>query len=104
MQAVHWLRSRQEERELIYWLSIASYDVRDRSVNNRIYLLYLIVFFSIWIFMTLTLFASAGARDSACRQSRQPRQCGGFPCDLDLERLEHFRPMAVVAAQPGRFF
>ncbi len=61
MRAVHWLRSRQEERELIYWLSITAYDVRDRSINNRIYLLYLIVFFSIWIFMTLTLFASGGA-------------------------------------------
>jgi len=61
MDAVHWVRTRQEERELTYWLSIVSYDHRDHSFNNRIYLLYLIVFFSVWIFITLTFLASGGA-------------------------------------------
>lgn len=61
MRAVHWLRSRQEENELAYWLAIVAYDRRDRSLNNRIYLLYLILFFSIWIFVVLTFFASAGS-------------------------------------------
>ena len=61
MHAVHWLRSRQEERELAYWLSFVAYEHRDRSLTNRIYLLYLIIFFSIWIFVTLTFFASGGA-------------------------------------------
>lgn len=60
MQAVHWVRSRQEEREFAYWLSIVSYDHRDRSLNNSIYLIYLILFFSVWIFVTLTFFASGG--------------------------------------------
>ena len=40
MQATHWIRSRQEESELAYWLSIVAYDRRDRSFNNRIYFLY----------------------------------------------------------------
>ncbi len=61
MRAVHWVRTRQEERELTYWLSFVAYERRDRSLNNRIYLVYLILFFSIWVFMTLTLFASVGA-------------------------------------------
>jgi len=61
MQAVHWLRTRQEEYELSYWLSFVAYDQRDRSFNNRIYLLYIILFFSVWIFVVLTFFASAGS-------------------------------------------
>lgn len=61
MHAVHWLRSRQEERELSYWLSIVAYDQHDRSFSNRIYLIYLIIFFGAWLFVTLAFFASGGA-------------------------------------------
>ncbi len=61
MKAVHWLRSRQEERELTYWLSLVAYEKSDHSFNNRIYLLYLIIFFGIWVFITLTFFAGGGA-------------------------------------------
>ncbi len=61
MRAVHFVRSRQEVRELAYWLALVAYDLRDRSLNNRIYLLYIIAFFAVWIFITLTFFASGGA-------------------------------------------
>ncbi len=61
MKAVNWLRSRQEEREISYWLALVSYENSDHSFNNRIYLLYLILFFSVWIFVTLTFFANGGA-------------------------------------------
>lgn len=61
MKAVNLLRSRQEERELVYWLSIIAYDPRDHSINNRIYLIYLVLFFSVWVFITLLFFASGGA-------------------------------------------
>jgi len=61
MRAVHWLRARQEERELAYWLSLVSYDHGDVSFSNRLYLVYLIAFFSVWIFAMLTFFASGGA-------------------------------------------
>jgi hypothetical protein len=61
MHAIHWIRSQQEERELTYWLSFVALDHRDRSLNNRIYLLYLVLFFSAWIFVTLTFFAGSGA-------------------------------------------
>jgi hypothetical protein len=62
MKAIHWLRSRQEEREIAYWLSFVAYEKSDHSLNNRIYLLYLILFFSVWVFVTLTFFASGGAK------------------------------------------
>lgn len=61
MNAVHWIRSRQEMRELHFWLSIASYDHRDQSFNNRIYLVYLFIFFGILAFVTLTFLAGSGA-------------------------------------------
>ena len=60
MKAIHWLRSRQEERETAYWLSFVAYEKSDHSFNNRIYLLYLILFFGVWVFVTLTFFASGG--------------------------------------------
>jgi hypothetical protein len=61
MKAIHWLRSRQEERETAYWLSFVAYEKRDHSFNNHIYLLYLILFFGVWVFVTLTFFAGGGA-------------------------------------------
>lgn len=61
MRAIHWIRSRQESEELSYWLSFVSYNPKDRSLNNRIYLVYLLVFFSIWWFIVLVWFASTGA-------------------------------------------
>lgn len=61
MRAIHWIRSRQESREISYWLSFVFFDTKDRSLNNRIYLVYLVAFFSIWWFMVLIWFAKAGA-------------------------------------------
>lgn len=58
--AVCWLRSRQELRELNYWLTFVAYDITDESFSNRIYLIYLVLFFSAWGFVTLTFFASGG--------------------------------------------
>ena len=60
-RAIHWIRSRQESRELSYWLSFVYFDTKDRSLNNRIYLVYLLVFFSVWWFVALLWFAKAGA-------------------------------------------
>src|SRR5690606_36783891 len=61
MKVVNWLRLRQEEREISYWVALVSYEKSDQSFNNRIYLLYLILSFSVWIFVALTFFASGGA-------------------------------------------
>ena len=60
-KAVHWLRSRQERNELDYWFSLVSYNRRDISFSNRIYFIYLILFFSVWIFVTLSFLASGGS-------------------------------------------
>jgi len=60
MKAIHWIRSRQEFEELSYWLSIVSYNPKDRSFSNRMYLIYLLVFFSIWWFIVLVWFANTG--------------------------------------------
>ncbi len=61
MNAVHWLRTRIEERELVYWLSILFYDKDDHSFGNRVYLFYLFLFFGAWLFAVLTLLAQGGA-------------------------------------------
>jgi hypothetical protein len=61
MNAVHWLRTRSEEREVDYWLSILHYDKDDHSFSNRVYLIYLFLFFSIWLLVMLTFLAQGGA-------------------------------------------
>ncbi len=60
MKTIHWLRSRQEKNELGYWLSFAAYDQTDRSFINRLYLVYLFIFFIAWLFIMLVLFAEYG--------------------------------------------
>ncbi len=82
MSAVHWIRSRQEERELDYWLSIVAFERQDRSFLNRLYLLYLFIFFGAWIFAMLTFFASGGALILRLVGSVDPRQAA-----LSLELL-----------------
>lgn len=60
LKAIHWLRSKQEENELGYWLSFAAYDQKDRSLINKAYLLYLVIFLFIWLMMMLFFFAKYG--------------------------------------------
>ncbi|PKO05522.1 MAG: hypothetical protein CVU41_12915 [Chloroflexi bacterium HGW-Chloroflexi-3] len=76
MKAVNWLRSRQEEREIAYWLSFVAYEKSDHSFNNRIYLLYLILFFGVWVFVTLTFFASGGVMLFEIIHPDNPAQAG----------------------------
>ena len=58
MNAVWFVRSRQLAQSLRFWLAITGYDPRDPSTSNRIYLLYLVVFFSLWFFIVLALTTS----------------------------------------------
>jgi hypothetical protein len=57
LKAINWLRSKQEESELGYWLSFVAYDPSDRSFLNRMYLFYLLIFFMMWFFVVLIFFA-----------------------------------------------
>ncbi len=58
MRAVWMVLSHRLTAQFAFLLVIAGYNPRkDRSLNDRLYLVYVIIFFSIWIFMVLTLFA-----------------------------------------------
>ena len=48
-KSILMIRSKQVLASISYWLTIVGYDIRDRSASARIYLLYLIAFFSIWV-------------------------------------------------------
>ena len=56
-KAVNFLRSRQGKTDMRYWFSFVSYDPEEKSLSNRAYLLYLIVFFAIWFFLVLIFVA-----------------------------------------------
>lgn len=60
LKAIHWLRSKQEENELGYWLSFVAYDLQDRSLINKAYLLYLVIFFFFWFMTVFFFFAKVG--------------------------------------------
>jgi hypothetical protein len=52
------LYSRRTFSRLAYWLSALGYDLRDRSVTNRIYLIYFCAFWMVWIVAIIALLGS----------------------------------------------
>jgi hypothetical protein len=60
MNAIWLVRSRELASRLRFWTAIVGYDPRDHSLIHRIYLVYLIIFFSLWGFSVLTLLADVG--------------------------------------------
>jgi hypothetical protein len=44
-----------------FWTAIVGYNPRDRSLSQRIYLIYVVIFFSLWGFAVLALLANLGA-------------------------------------------
>jgi len=62
MKTAWFLRSRQILVSLRFWVAITGYDIRDHSRSGRIYLLYLIFFFSAWGLAVLAMVSAAVAR------------------------------------------
>jgi hypothetical protein len=60
LRAVWLVRWRRLLSQLEFWLVLIGYNRRRRSFSSRIYLVYVIIFFSLWIFMVLTLLADFG--------------------------------------------
>ncbi|OGO60293.1 MAG: hypothetical protein A2032_02595 [Chloroflexi bacterium RBG_19FT_COMBO_49_13] len=61
MSAVWLVRLRQLANRMRFWTAIVGYDPRDSSLSHRIYLIYVIIFFSAWGFAMLALIADLGA-------------------------------------------
>jgi hypothetical protein len=59
VKAAWFLRSRQLQASLRFWLAITGYNSRDRSFSNRLYFVYLVIFFSLWGLALLALVSSA---------------------------------------------
>jgi hypothetical protein len=61
MNAVWFVRLRQLASQMRFWTAIVGYDPRDHSLSHNIYLVYVIIFFSLWGFAMLILAADLGA-------------------------------------------
>jgi hypothetical protein len=72
MHAVWMVRSPQIKSRIGYWLSALGYQYQDRSINNRVYLLYFIAFWSVWFFAVFTLLAGAIASILESSQIQNP--------------------------------
>ena len=57
LEAVWLLRKKRTIAHLEYWLTIVGYNPKKHAFDSRIYMIYVIIFFSVWIFAVLTLFA-----------------------------------------------
>jgi len=57
MRAVWMVRSPQIKSRIGYWLSALGYQYHDSSIINRIYFLYFLALWSVWIFAVLSLLA-----------------------------------------------
>ena len=58
MQPIWTLYSRRIFSRLAYWLSALGYNLRDRSLNNRLYLIYFIAFWAVWAGVVFALMAA----------------------------------------------
>jgi len=72
-RAVWIVRSRQIINRYAYWLVILGYDPRDRSFLQRIYLIYLLIFFGIWAFAVLAFLAGMVAAILAALNLDSPK-------------------------------
>jgi hypothetical protein len=72
MKAAWFLRSRQLRWSIRYWVVITGYDINDKSVSNRIYLFYLVIFLALWGLSVLALFTSTTAQILQSFPSLQP--------------------------------
>ncbi len=61
MKAVWLVRSRELASRIRFWTSLVGYDPRDHSLGQKIYLFYLVIFFTLWGFAVLALLADLGA-------------------------------------------
>jgi hypothetical protein len=61
MNAVMLVRWRELGGRLRFWIAIVNYDPRDRSLNQILYLIYVVIFFSVWGFALLALLADVAA-------------------------------------------
>lgn len=59
LRAVWLVRSRKLRSDLEFWLTLIGYDRKEGSFGSWIYLVYVIIFFSVWIFAVLALLADA---------------------------------------------
>jgi hypothetical protein len=69
MQAVWMVRSRQLYTSFRFWLALFGYNPRDRSFSQKLYLVYAAIFYLLWTFAVLSLFAGGAAQLLAGLQS-----------------------------------
>lgn len=62
MRIAWYVRSRQLARDFRFWSALMGMHPGDRSLSYRIYIVYAVIFFAIWGFLVLSLFADGAAQ------------------------------------------
>ncbi len=104
MRAVWMVLSRRIAGQFAFLLVIAGHNPRkDRSINDRLYLVYIIVFFSIWIFSVLTLFASWAVKLLTLFGQQNPAQTAGNVMLLALGAASAVKLWQAASTSPFVF-
>ena len=69
MGAVWMVRSRQLFTSFRFWLALFGYNPRDHSFSQKLYLVYAAIFYLLWTFAVLSLFAGGAAQVLASLQN-----------------------------------
>jgi hypothetical protein len=69
MGAVWMVRSRQLFTSFRFWLALFGYNPRDHSFSQKLYLVYAAIFYLLWTFAVLSLFAGGAAQLLASLQN-----------------------------------
>ena len=89
MRTLLWLRWREALDEIAYWLRLFDYDLQDRSLSNRAYTLYLLIFFLWW---TIGVVAIVSTFAVSYGQGLEPNL---------LTQVRSYAPAAIFVAQIG---
>jgi hypothetical protein len=103
MKAVWLVRSRQLESRMRFWTAIVGYNPRDRSLSQRIYLIYVVIFFSLWGFAVLALLASLGAGLLSLLNSSSPVQAAASVMTVVLLADALLRAYKAAVSSPFVF-
>lgn len=72
MKAVWLVASRQLASRLKFWTALVGYNPQEHTIGQGIYLVYVVIFFSLWGFAVLALLADFGARFLSIFTGTQP--------------------------------
>lgn len=102
-RALHRLRTRQETSELRYWLFLSAYDLQDKSLSNKLYLVYLLVFYGFLTLVGLAFFAQGASKSFLIMGISQPAPALAAAASICIGMAALVQIWQAIQSSPLRF-